>query len=254
MRPCGAVFVCKYGKIVTAMAKVKQRNWLLLITVLLLIGSGIVLFINAQKNLGLGVCYYNDMEYYQGDLVSNYEGGSDCYCSITGDIVCESDSVGMTYETFSSSNLAFSYKFQNFLEKANPDLTRFTLSDVSQNDGGLEIILEREALCSEEGSAPTQVGMYEKNADSLVLTTITNRDEALYSRVCVIENTFNISQVDITDAKSYSLLYQGEGGQLYDLKACYSNGKLYASGEVFKDSKGEKLCTCEGPEISCEKL
>jgi hypothetical protein len=160
----------------------------------------------------------------------------------------------MTYETFSSSNLSFSYKFQNFLEENKPDLTRISLSDIEQSNGAIEIILEREALCSEEGGAPTQVGMYEKNVDSLVLTTITNRDETLYGRVCVIENTFNISQVDIADSESYSLLYQGEGGQLYDLKACYSNGKLYAIDEVFKDSEGKKLCTCEGPEISCEEL
>lgn len=236
------------------MPKVKQRNWLLLITVLLLIGSGIVLFINAQRNLGIGVCYHNDVEYLQGDVVPNYKEGTDCHCAISGKIVCESDSIGMSYETFSSAGLTFSYGFQNFLEKESPDLTRIYLSDINQNADSLEIILEREALCDEAGLAPVQVGMYEKNTDNLVLTTITNRDESLYSRVCVVENKFDVTNIDLSGVESYSVLYQGEGGELYDLKVCYFNNKLYAKGEVFKDSEKNRLCTCEGPELSCEDL
>jgi len=236
------------------MGKVKQKNWLLLITFCLLIASVVLFFVNNRKNLGLGECSYEGVEYLEGERILNYEGRNDCYCSKGGKILCESEQAGMTYESFSSSSLSFSYSFINYLEKSNPDLNKISLQDIDQKDGSIKFTLHREALCGENELAPAQVGMYKGEDDSLIFTTITNRDESLYSRVCVISNDFQISNFSIGDVENFTLLYQGESGQIYDLNACFVKGKLYTKGEVFRDSEKQELCTCEGSNISCEQL
>jgi hypothetical protein len=118
----------------------------------------------------------------------------------------------------------------------------------------LEIQIEREVFCSSGGAAPTQVGMYEIKSNALVLTTITNRDESLYDRTCVIGNVFSFEVFNLSEKKEYSLFYQNERGQLFDLNSCFYNGILYGKGDVFKDPSRNKICTCEGIEVDCEDL
>ena len=235
------------------MGKVKQKNWLLIITVFLLISTSLVLFVNAKRRLGVGICLYNGNEYRQNELVPNFNGRDDCLCSWTGVVQCGGSEINMSYESFESNNLTFSYDFKNFLDKSSPNLEKITLADVKNKDGNLEITLEREALCTQGKAAPTQTGFYKQTENTLILTTVTNRDEALYQEVCMIGNIFKIADFNIESGK-YSLLYQNESGHLYDLKACYFDGKLYGPGNVFKKVDNNELCTCEGPEIDCESL
>jgi hypothetical protein len=239
------------------MEKIKQRNWLLIITGCLVLASVLVFIMTTRRNLGIGVCYYNDVEYFQNELVPNYQGRSDCYCSWTGEIVCEESETTMSYEDFTSNDLQFTYTFRNYIEQENPDLSRVILSNIKQKQEGLEVILEREALCTENSQAPVQTAMYKEQEDGLVLTTITNRDESLYSRVCIIGNTFVIDNLDLTkesEESEYSLFYQNDNGQIFKLNTCFVNGKLYGQGDVFKDAENNLLCTCEGPEVECEGL
>lgn len=241
------------------MGKLKQKNWLLIITGCLLVASVLVLFLTTRRNLGLGICYYDGVEYQQNELVPNYEGRNDCYCSWTGEIVCEEENeVVMSYEHFTSEDMQFTYSFRNFLEKQGPDPTRVSLSSVKADESSLEIVLDREALCSEDGQAPVQTAMYNEQDDSLVLTTITNRDESLYGRVCLIGNVFSI-QVDsdslaLQEKEEFSLYYQNDSGRIFNLNNCFVNARLYAPGDVFKDSGNDLLCTCEGPDVECEQL
>jgi hypothetical protein len=236
------------------MGKVRQRNWLLIITGCLLLASVLVFFVTTRKKLGMGLCQYDDIEYTQGQIVPNYKGRNDCYCSWSGEIVCEQEAITMSYENFSSDDLQFTYSFRNFLEKDTSDPSRVILSDVNYKDQVLEIILEREALCTQEGQVPPQTAMYKKESDSLTLTTITNRDESLYGRVCLIGNTFVIKDLDLLEKSEYSIYYQHDDGSEFKLKSCFVNGKLYGQGDVFKDSEENLLCTCEDWAIECEEL
>lgn len=237
-----------------AMGKVRQRNWLLIITIFLLLSSVVVLFVTTRSRLGVGVCIYQDVEYLQGQLVPNYGEGSECYCTWTGEIICEDEGPLVSYEDFSSEGLEFTYSFRNFLEKEDPDYTRSVLSGLKHREGVLEVIVERESLCGEAGLAPVQTAMYKKEEESLTLTTITNRDPTLYTRVCMVGNTFTIEDVDLTEDTEYSLYYQNDNGQVSTLRTCLANGRLYGEGDVFKDSNGDLLCTCVSPEIECEEL
>jgi hypothetical protein len=236
------------------MAKVKERNWLLLITGLLVLASAVFLLTTKREEIGLGICRYNGVEYLEGELVSSYEGGSDCYCSWTGEIVCQEDEVGMSYDGFVNQGLSFSYSFKNFLDKPVVDLAKVVVADINYRGNSLQIVLEKEALCGELSEAPVQTAMYKFQEDGLVLTTITNRDESIYTRVCLIGNTFEIEDVDLSEKSEYYLYYQNDKGQIFDLEACFTNNRLYAKGDVFKNSQEGLLCTCNGPDIECEEL
>lgn len=236
------------------MGKVKQRNWLLIITGFLVLASALVLFMTNRGRLGVGVCVYGDVEYEQGDLVPNYEGRNDCYCTWSGDIVCESEETLVSYDDFSSEGLVFTYSFRNFLEKKGPEVSRVVLSDVNHRENTLEVIIEREALCSEEGLAPVQTAMYKYEEDSLTFSTVTNRDETLYGRVCLIGNTFVLEDVDLSEKSVFSLYYQHDSGEIFKMNSCFVNERLYAEEDVFKDEENDMLCTCEAPEVECEEL
>lgn len=236
------------------MGKVKQRNWLLIITIFLLLASALVVFVTTRNRLGVGVCNYDGIQYQQGDLVPNYEGRSDCHCTWTGDVVCEGEDLTMSYENFSSEGLQFTYSFRNFLEKESPDLSRVVLSDLNHSENTVEVILEREALCGEGGLAPVQTAMYKSEEDALTLTTVTNRDEELYGEVCLIGNSFVVEGVDLSEKSEYFLYYQNDSGQTFKLKSCFVNGKLYGEGDVFKNAANNMLCTCEASGVECEEL
>jgi hypothetical protein len=239
------------------MGKVRQRNWLLIITAFLLFASILVLFMTTRKRLGVGVCEYGGAEYVQGQVVSNYDGRKDCVCTWSGEIVCGEDSLVISYENFSTENLVFTYSFRNFLDKDEPNISDVVLADVNQQGQTLELILEREVFCSQEGQVPVQTAMYKQEDNSLTLTTVTDRDESVYSRVCLIANTFKFANFTLPEGSEfseYSLLYQGDTGQEFKLNSCFVNGKLYAKGDVFKDAQGELLCTCEETGIECEEL
>lgn len=236
------------------MKKIKQRNWLLIITGLLLFSATVVLFFRTRSELGLGVCYYLEQEYYAGQSIPNYQGRDDCHCTLSGDIQCEGDDVYMEYDSFGSEGLLFSHAFRNYVEKDAPDLTKIVLSDVSYRGASIVIVLEREVRCGDLQDSPPQVALYERKQGSLVLTNITNRDQELYNRPCIISNSFTFSNLSLQDEDSFSLMYQNESGQLFDLGACFENGILYSQGDVFKDMKNNSICTCVGPEVECEDL
>ena len=236
------------------MAKVRQRNWLLIITGLLFVTSIALLVFTTKKKMGIGVCYHNDLMYEQNQLIPDYERGSDCYCAWSGEIVCKDTERSFSYEDFSSEGLMFSYTFRNLLEKTSPDFSKVFLADINYKDGVIDIILEREVFCTEEGQVPTQIGMYEKRDDSMILTTVTNIDESIYNRSCIILNNFSLTSLNFSKSDSPIIYYQNESGLLLDLKSCYVGGRFYAPGVVFRDLNEEKLCTCNGPEYDCEPL
>ncbi len=247
-------FFRDYGKIYFDMAKIKQRNWLLLITFVLVLSSLGVLFAMLQRNLGIGFCVYEGVEYSVNDPVPEYKGGQDCICSNSGDIVCEEEDLGMSYENFVNDDMSFRYSFRNYLDKDQPDLSGAELVDIQYKDSLLRVVMERESLCGDFNEPPVQAGMYKLEDEGIVLTAITNRDESMYSRVCLIGNTFEIQNVSLVDISRFSVSYQNDQGNMTNFRICLANGNIYSNGDVFKDSENNSICTCLGPEVECEEL
>jgi hypothetical protein len=244
-----------YGRIYLDMAKIKQRNWLLLITFVLVLSSLGILFAMLQRNLGIGFCVYEGVEYSANDPVPEYKEGEDCYCSNSGDINCDKEEVGMSYEDFVNEGMAFTYSFRNYLDKEQPELVGAELVDIQyREDSSLRVVIERESLCGDFNEAPVQAGMYKLEEEGIVLTAITNRDESIYSRVCLIGNTFEIQNVSLSDISRFSVSYQNDQGNMTNFRICLANGNIYSNGDVFKDSEDSSICTCLGPEVECEEL
>jgi hypothetical protein len=243
-----------YGKIYLDMAKIKQRNWLLLITFVLVLSSLGILFAMLQRNLGIGFCVYEGVEYSVNDPIPEHKSGEDCVCSNSGDIVCKEDELSMSYEDFVNEAMSFSYSFRNYLDKDQPDLVGAELVDIQHKDGLLRVVMERESLCGDFNEAPVQVGMYKLEEDGIVLTAITNRDESIYSRVCLIGNIFEIQDISLTDKSRFSVSYQNDQGNMTNFRICLANGNIYSNGDVFKNPKSDGICTCLGPEVECEDI
>lgn len=236
------------------MAKIKQRNWLLLITFILVLSSLGILFTTLQGDLETDFCIYEGVEYSVNDPVSEYEGDKDCICSRSGGIVCKEDEYSMSYEDFVNEDMSFTQSFGNYLDKDQPNLEDVRLVDIQYNGSSLRIVIEREALCGDFNETPVQTGMYKLEEEGIVLTTITNRDESIYGRVCLIGNTFEIQNVTLADKSRFSISYQNDQGNMTNFRICLANGNVYSNGDIFKDSESNSICTCLGPEIECEQL
>ncbi len=241
-------------KLEEKMKKVRQKNWLLIITGILLATAVFALVLVARRELGIGVCYHNNIMYELNQQVSEYEKDKDCYCSWNGEIVCKEEETSALYENFSSENLSFSYHLRNLLEKPSSNPFKVTLENINYREDTVDIVLERETNCTEDGLVATQIGMYEWRDDSVILTTVSNLDETIYTHSCVVINTFSLIPKDFKKNVSPTIYYQNESGQLSNLNSCFFNEKFYASGDVFKDTTGEKLCVCKDSEIECERL
>lgn len=236
------------------MAKIRQRNWLLLITFVLVLSSIGILISTLQEDLKRESCVYEGVEYSVNDPVSEYEGDRDCICSSSGDIVCKEEELGMSYEDFVNENMSFTHSFRNYLDKDRPDLAGAKLVDIQYDGSLLRIVIEREALCGDFNETPVQTGMYKLEEEGIVLTTITNRDESIYGRVCLIGNTFEIQNVTLADKSRFAISYQNDQGNMTNFRICLANGNVYSNGDIFKDSESNSICTCLGPEIECEQL
>lgn len=235
----------------SAVKKAKRKNWLVVITVVLLLGTLVLLFYRTRQGLGLGVCEYEGADYYEGQLIPNYgEVGMDCYCNWDGDIDCRETELKMSYDGFVNDDLVFTYEFKNFLEKGDPNLRNIVLVDVDRSGGDVRLSIEKEELCDEQGNPPSQTALYQREDNGLVITTVTSRDELTYTRSCIITNELTFSNLGVQDSETFTIMYQNEMGQLFDLTACFFEKKLYAPNETFKDSKG-RICNCDGPEVSC---
>ncbi|MHC1716868.1 MAG: hypothetical protein AB9915_03245 [Candidatus Dojkabacteria bacterium] len=235
------------------MGKVIQRNWLLIITGLLVISSFVVFLITIDERTNLNKCTFEGISYKKGDLVQNYNANGNCVCMGLDKISCdESNDFSISYATFSTVNLSFSYSYLNSIDQNEPDYTRVIPVDLNHNADSLEIKLERESYCGENNLAPSQVGFYEFRDNSLILTTMTNRDSKLYNKTCLISNSFKIYQKTFSFADGFSVLYQNEKGQLFDLDACYYGNKLYASGDSFKQTSQNNICSCDKGSVICK--
>lgn len=236
------------------MGKIKQRNWLIIITVFLVIVSGIGLFVSIHKNLSFNSCAYGENGYRSGESVPEYNGRTQCICNSDGKVICSDDNEIVEYNRYSSQNLKFSYKYINMLSKDILMSEDVTSTGVSYFDGIVKVDLERNALCTEDGIIPAQSGLYQLSNQSLKLTIMTGIDNSKYIRPCRIADSFEISGVDITLDNNFQIYYQSSDGQTFSLGACIQNGALYGDQEVFKSQDLTSICTCNTGSVTCKQL
>lgn len=236
------------------MGKIKQRNWLIIITIFLVTVSGAGLFLSIQQKLSFNSCAYGENVYRSGDDIPAYNGRSECKCNADGTIKCGEDTEELTYSGYSSQNLKFTYEYINLLSKETSMQSTVTSDSASYKDGVLKVSFERNVLCTSDGIAPTQSGFYLVSPQDLKLNIMTNVDNTKYVSPCKISNSFEISGLNITLDDKFQIYYQSEGGILQSLGACVQDNTLYGDQEVFKSKTSSSVCICNAGTVSCKQL
>ncbi len=234
------------------MGKVKQRNWLIIITIFLVIVSGAGLFVSIHKKLSFNSCAYGEDMYKSGENVPNFNGEQECVCSSDGSIKCGDDTEGVVYTGYSSANLKFSYSYENLIDENSTVSSDIVPLDASYVNGVLKVAFERNVLCSEDGEVPAQSGFYKLSANALRLTIMTSVDTAKYFSPCKISNTYEITDASISFADDFQIYYESESGEFLSMGACIYDGALHGDQDVFKN--GNSVCICNTGSVTCREL
>jgi hypothetical protein len=234
------------------MGKIKQRNWLIIITIFLVIVSGVGLFLSIQQKLSFNSCAYGVNVYRSGEEIPAYNGGSECKCNADGTIKCNDDLDESIYSDYSSQNLKFTYEYVNLLSQESLTSEDISSNWASYSEGIMEVSFERNASCTVDGIAPTQSGFYQLSPNDLKLSIMTNTDTTKYISPCRISNNFEISGLEITLSNDFQIYYQSDSGELESLGACVENNTLYGDQEVFKSKTSSAVCICNTGVVSCK--
>jgi len=236
------------------MGKIKQRNWLIIITIFLVIVSGAGLFLSIQQKLSFNSCAYGENVYRSGDEIPAYNGRDECKCNADGTIKCSDNTDELTYSGYSSQNLKFSYQYINLLTDQALLQEEAKSNSASYINGVLKVNLERNVLCTNDEIAPTQSGFYQLSSSDLKLTIMTNTDVTKYATPCKILNSFEISGLDIALGDDFQIYYQSDNGNLESLGVCVQDNILYGDQEVFKSKTSSSVCICNTGVVSCKQL
>jgi hypothetical protein len=238
------------------MGKVKQRNWLIIITIFLVIVSGAGLFLSIQKKLSFNSCAYGENVYKSGESIPEYNGKTECKCNSDGSVDCNESTSQTGYNGYSSQNLEFTYKYSNLLSSETITMTQeeITSNSASYLDGVMKVSFERDTMCTEDGVVPTQAGFYQISSKDLKLTIMTNLDTTKYTTPCKISNSFEISGLSVILDNKFQIYYQSESGELKSLGACVQDNTLYGDQEAFKSKTSTSVCICDSGVVSCKEL
>lgn len=232
------------------MGKLKQKNWLVIITIFLVVSSVIALSISMRKNLGFGTCAYDEDIYLSGQSIPNYNGRTDCYCSKNGSVQCNTDNSLMSLEDYSSTGLKYFSSFLNYLDKEELDTNNIQAIDVGYTSGVLSVVIEREAMCGPEQESPVQVGFYKYIENDLTLVILTNRDTSSYNKICKIDGKFILEKEDLLLTNDFRILFQNDLGEIFDLGVCVYNDKLYGNNDIIQSKEG-RACVCHFGTVKC---
>lgn len=212
------------------MEKQKNVNWLMVITVFLLLVSA-------------GVFVY---KFFFAKSVENSSSGED---SVEHKEIVSNDEAA---PVLSTDNLVFEYKYLNTLSSKSSEGTKILSADINQKGDELIVIFEKEGLCNEDFKAPSQSGHYEKSPEKLILSVTTSSDSDEFNIPCLISNSFKITNFESSVNEDFEVFYRDEGGKEFDLMACSYNGILYGQGDVFTTEKNKEVCTCEKSKAVCK--
>lgn len=234
------------------MGRSGHKNWLVIITVLLSLSGATAGYLRVKHSFSKQRCFQNGVYYNVGDVVATKLSKESCYCSPSKKIVCERNNVESLADGFSSQGLTFKSAYLNLLDKSVPNYARVNLSKVTHLSNKLSISFEREVMCNSGEVAPDQAGYYALKENRLILGTITNQDNALFTKPCIVSNTFDLTDIQIPDIEAFSIMYRNDEGRLFDLPTCYYNGHLYGNADVIKGSDAKSICYCKNGTIECD--
>ncbi len=197
-------------------------------------------------------CEFNGDEIKVGDSVG--ENNKKCVCTSEGLLVCEEGAISDTVSesTFLTENLSFSYKFQNTLVSEIPTFSNVKTVDVTQSEKKLKVVIEREVYAPRIMKSRSDGILSNRKIIACNSFTLTAFEVGIYTKNCLVSNTFEFSNLDILVDENFKITYMGEDGSSNILNTCVYNGILYGGNDTFSSQKQGELCSCNNNSVECE--
>lgn len=234
------------------MGKKIGSNWMLLITVFLfLLSVGVVVYKLIESSQST-TCTSEGQTVQRGESI--YQGDNKCVCTSEGILICDDglETTAVQESPFVTDNLKFSYTFLNSLVSERPIFSNVKTVDVSQTEGKLKVVIEREVWCSEEMEAPNQVAFYQLNENILNLSTLTAFDEKINTKNCLVSNSFEFSNLDFQLNENFKISYSSEDGKKTTLNTCVFQNVIYGGDDTFSGLQPGEICTCDNGLVKCK--
>lgn len=217
-------------------------NWLVIITLFLFFSS-----------LGIFVVYIQDV-IVSKQCAYGEDTGTNCICNSKGEKICDEDIENRVNSSeFTSTNLIYTFDYQNFINPSNPVSQSARFSEISSVNNSLKIVLEMESMCNEDSMVAPQIGFYKLEEEKLVLTVVSNLFDESYNLPCMSESVFLINGFDMNVGDTFRIQYQGENNEVYFSNNCIYEGYIRNDGDVYNSKDGTQLCQCMDGENRCER-
>ncbi|MGI6423555.1 MAG: hypothetical protein ACOX0X_03000 [Candidatus Dojkabacteria bacterium] len=220
-------------------------NWLVIITVCLLLSALSLFYASFENSLGFTKCAY-------GDIV--YNGDKSCMCDSKGKLICDEDVDFMVESAdFTTENLGFTYGFQNLITNQESPSQTVRFVNISQVGNILRVVVEKSTLCNEDNLVAPHVGFYKYEKDKITFTIGENFVDTSFNIPCMSESLFEIRDMSVKFSDDFKIYFQDQLGTLTPARNCSYEGFLKNEGDVYNSSDGCFICTCKLGQNSCEK-
>ncbi len=241
----------------------KERNILIVLTILLLL-SGIIVggisFFDNQKKLK--PCNFDGKDYRIGEVVDNFQENSSCSCSEAGYIECvpitQTDDSNNTQAdpTIDLKTKGLTFKSRYIVGFAsNTDVANvlpLEFKDGAYEGTTLKVVLEQLQTCPELNTPPQQFGFYNYSSNVVTLENMVRKSEDPSAVQCVVELTYEIKDIISNDVANLKIQFKDENENITTAPFCSYYGKIYANDDVFKSKDSGNICTCSDGLVACE--
>lgn len=212
-------------------------NWLILITVCMVVSALFMFYFSIKDTIGIKQCIYGD----------NGLGGT-----------CNSENMDSNVNSaspneFSGNKLVYTYDFISYLDEADTTSADIRFANISQEGEDLKVVIERRSVCDSESNPAPQGGFFKEDGSNLILTVTTNLVNTSYNTLCITEGTFTIYDFVKKFDTNYKVFYQDEYDTLTPALNCVHDGYLRNTGDVYQTDDGCYICTCKDGVNSCEE-
>lgn len=240
----------------------KERNILIVLTILLLLSGiivgGISYFDNQKK---IKPCNFDGKDYRVGEVVEKFQENSKCSCSAAGFIECVPINQGGDDNTNTDPANDLKTKGLTFKSRyivgfvSNTDVANVLpveFKDGTYEGTTLKVVIEQLQTCPELNTAPQQFGFYGYNANVVTLENMVRKSEDPSAVKCVVELTYEIKDIISNDVANLKIQFKDENGVVTTAPFCSYYGKIYANDDAFKSKDTNSICTCTSGLVSCE--
>ncbi len=240
----------------------KDKNLLILVTILFLFTASLLLFsaLNEYSFGGDNVCMFDGERYVVGDEIDGYILDNECFCSSGGLIECtpivdkniDKDMIVVDSDSLDRDGLDFEYSYLVGISRDDlSTISSVEFKNIFLDGSSLTVIIEQLQLCPSTRVVSEQVGFYKKMGDRLNLYSMIRPVASDVAVDCIVELKYKFDDFDKLDVKKTNIRFVDEYDVLHIPNVCFYNSKVYSDGDVFENDDKE-ICSCNEGVIVCD--